>query len=246
MGACPTTRSTSFQPGGTAIVALNEWAHQATSPGNDMTSLGHWSWVRILGHDNHHLWIVTVYQPCKSNGHLMMYQQQVCRRLSTTGCSVCPRKKLLEDLHNQVTQWQSNGDSIIIMGDMNEDIWEDPVLSVATNMGVTDAVTTQHGNQSPNTHNRGSMPIDGIFLPTNLIQTIQSGYLAFSEGIPSNHRVIWVDIPVTSLGCVKQCWISLFTFLFNQMLPLYIQSIFASKNSLLLPLTILASFQKSV
>jgi len=121
-----------------------------------------------------------------------MYQQQVCRRLSTTGCSVCPRKKLLEDLHNQVTQWQSNGDSIIIMGDMNEDIWEDPVLSVATNMGVTDAVTTQHGNQSPNTHNRGSMPIDGIFLPTNLIQTIQLGYLAFGKGVPSNHRAIWL------------------------------------------------------
>jgi len=120
-------------------------------------------------------------------------------RLSTTGCFMCPRKKLLKDLQDQVTQWQSDGDSVIIMADMNEDIQEDPVLSV-TNMGVTDAVTTQHGNQSLNTHNHGSAPINGIFLQANLMLTIQLGYLAFGKGIPSNHWVIWVDIPVAALG----------------------------------------------
>jgi len=36
---------TSFQPGGTAIVALNAWAHHATRPGDDTSGLGQWSWV---------------------------------------------------------------------------------------------------------------------------------------------------------------------------------------------------------
>ena len=67
-------------------------------------------------------------------------------------------------------------------------------------MGVTDALTTQHGNQSPNTHNHGSALIDGIFLPANLILTIQLGYLAFGEGLPSDHQVIWVYILVVTLG----------------------------------------------
>jgi len=67
------------------------------------------------------------------------------------------------------------------MTDMNEDVREDPVLLAATNMEVTDAVTTQHGNQSPNTHKQGSTPIGSIFLPTNQIQKIQLGYLALAK-----------------------------------------------------------------
>jgi len=86
------------------------------------------------------------------------------------------------------------------MANMNEDVREDPVLTTATNMGVQDAVMTQHGNDAPNTHNRGSAPIDGIFLLAQLIPTIQSGYLAFGEGIPSDHQLIWVDVPVAALG----------------------------------------------
>jgi len=86
------------------------------------------------------------------------------------------------------------------MADMNEDVQEDPVLMTATNIGLQDAVTTQHGKNAPSTHNRGSAPIDGIFMPAQLIPNIQLGYLAFGKGIPSNHRLIWVDIPVAALG----------------------------------------------
>jgi len=85
------------------------------------------------------------------------------------------------------------------MADMNDDVRDDPVLSAATNMGMNDVVTTQHGHSTPNTHNRGSTPINGIFLPVHLLLTIQSGYLAFGEGIPSDHRLIWVDLPVEAL-----------------------------------------------
>jgi len=52
---------------------------------------------------------------------------------------------------------------------------------------MNDAVTTQHRNQAPTTHNQGSTPIDGIFLLVHLILTIHSGHLAFGEGLPSNH-----------------------------------------------------------
>ncbi len=63
-------------------------------------------------------------------------------------------------------------------------------------MGVADAVTTQHGPHAPNTHNQGSMLINGIFLAPELIQNITLGYLAFGEGIPSNHWAVWIDILV--------------------------------------------------
>jgi len=147
-----------------------KWAHCTTRPGDNITGLGRRSWVRIWGRDNHHLWIIVAYHLCKSNGHLTTYQQQI-RWLATAGCTIWPRKKILDDLQEQVIQWHSDGDSVIIMADMNEDVREDPMLAVVTNMGVANAVTTQHGHQSPNTHNQRSAPIDCIFLPTNLIQT---------------------------------------------------------------------------
>ena len=188
----------SFQPGGTAIAAVNAWAHRTTTPGDDSSGLGRWSWIRIRGRDNHFLRVVAVYRPCKSNGHLTTYQQQV-RGLAKSGCLLCPKEKLLEDLKEQVLLWRSEGDSVIIMADMNDDVRYNPILETTTCLGMKEAITTQHGTAGPNTHNRGSTPIDGIFLPENLLQNLQSGYLAFGEGIPSDHRLLWVDIPIAAL-----------------------------------------------
>jgi len=74
---------------------------------------------------------------------------------------------------------------------------------MATQMGLKDMVTTQHDNSTPNTHNQGSTPIDSIFVPSNFIPAIHSGYLAFGEGIPSNLRAVWVDILIDTLGWFK-------------------------------------------
>jgi len=89
---------------------------------------------------------------------------------------------------------------VIVLADINEDIRTEPILSTFRQMGLTETTLMQHGNQGPNTHNQGKTPIDGIFIPTNLIQTVWSGYFAFVEGIPSDHHTIWIDIPLAVLG----------------------------------------------
>jgi len=76
---------------------------------------------------------------------------------------------------------------VIILANMNNDVHTDPIHAAVTQMGFVEAITTQHGPNTPNTYNCRSKPIDGIFLKPELIQTITSGYLAFGEGIPSNH-----------------------------------------------------------
>jgi len=90
---------------------------------------------------------------------------------------MCPQKKLLQDLQAQIIEWQSVGDQVTILVDMNDDIWEDPILALATQMGLHDAVTMQHGPGTPNTHNRGSTPIDGIFCPSRL-------HPSYTVGVP--------------------------------------------------------------
>jgi len=89
---------------------------------------------------------------------------------------------------------------VIILADMNDDMCTDPIQTAVTQIGLAEAVTTQHGPNAPNTHNRGSTPINGIFLTPDLTQNITSGYLAFGEGILSDHQAVWIDIPVEALG----------------------------------------------
>jgi len=71
---------------------------------------------------------------------------------------MCPQKKILQDLQAQITEWHSDGNQVIVLADMNEDVWEDPILAMAIQTGLQDAVTTQHGPSTPNTHNRGAHP----------------------------------------------------------------------------------------
>jgi len=67
-------------------------------------------------------------------------------------------------------------------------------------MGLVEATTALPGNLGPNTHNRGQTPINRIFIPQSLLNSIMAGYYAFGEGIPSDHQALWLDIPLTSLG----------------------------------------------
>jgi len=107
---------------------------------------------------------------------------------------------MLVDLSSQVDQWTSEGDIVIILADINEDIRTEPIRSTFQQMGLVEAVTGQHGQIGPNTYNRGTNPIDGIFIPNALLPHVSSGYLTFGEGIPSDHRALWIDIPLEALG----------------------------------------------
>jgi len=89
---------------------------------------------------------------------------------------------------------------MIILADMNNNICIDPIQTAVIQMGLAEAITTQHGPNTPNMHNHRSKPIDGIFLEPNLIQTISSGYLAFGKGIPSDHWAVWINIPIGAMG----------------------------------------------
>jgi len=164
-----------------------------------MTGLDRWCWTRLRGKENHFLCIVSAYRPCESDGHLTMYQQQI-RWFSKQGKDIFPRTQILTDLSAQVKQWTSEGDTVVLLADINDDIRTDLITSTFWQMGLVDAITSQHGQCGPNTHNRGSTPIDGIFIPPSLLPHVTSGYLAFSEGIPSDHRALWIDIPLSALG----------------------------------------------
>jgi len=163
------------------------------------SGLSRWCWTRLCRKENHFLRVVSVYRPCKTDGHLTMYQQQV-RWLLKQGKNACPRQQILDDLKVQVETWQSKGDTVIILANINEDIKEELISTMFQQLGLSKVIIAQHRTHGPNIHNCSQKPIDGIFLPNHCIQTVQSGYFAFGEGIPSDHCAVWIDLLLAALG----------------------------------------------
>jgi len=133
------------------------------------------------------------------DGPLSTYQQH-CRGLAKLDRSECPRQAILQDLEVAVAAWQDAGDEIIVLTDFDDDVQLPWIRNFFGQMNLVKAISELTGLLPTATHNRGSTPIDGIYVSTGLLPSITGGYLAFDVAIPSDHRALWVDIPRTILG----------------------------------------------
>lgn len=79
--------------------------------------------------------------------------------------------------------------------DANEDI-RVCMEEAKSELGLVDAVLSKHNSSPPATHNKNDShtPIDGIWVSA-LLSIRGSMYRAFNEGVLSDHRAIWVNIP---------------------------------------------------
>jgi len=196
------TKPSEHLPGGTGILVVNEFSHQALCPGNDKLGMGHWSWIRLRGKAGHVLQIIVAYQPCVSSRPMSTHQQQV-QYLTQTDQTNLPKKLFLQDILKAIMEWQAEGDSIILAADMNNDIRDPEICTTLRSVGLIEVSMNLHVTQPPATHNQGSAPIDGIFIPLTLLEHCQAGYLAFGDGVPSNHWALWLDIPTQCICPVE-------------------------------------------
>jgi len=120
--------------------------------------------------------------------------------LATLGRSECPCTAILSDLESAILTWQEASDEIIILTNFNEDVRLDWIRKFFNKLNLVEVLTELTGLPPTATHNRGSTAIDGIYVSQRLLPLITGGYLAFDAGIPSDHRLLWIDIPGTVLG----------------------------------------------
>jgi hypothetical protein len=104
----------------------------------------------------------------------------------------CPREMFVRDLLAEVVKWLETGDQLVIGGDVNEDVRTCGLSQSLKELGLIEILTETHGLNGPSTYNRGSAPIDGIFVSPTL-QGIRCGYNKFVW----DHRLLWIDIPMT-------------------------------------------------
>ena len=79
-------KNESIQYDGTAVISLNDTAHQVQTTGSDPTGLGRWSWMLLEGKNNHITRIISAYVPNKST--LDRYHK---RYFLSRSVDVCPR-----------------------------------------------------------------------------------------------------------------------------------------------------------
>jgi hypothetical protein len=119
----PIRTESRYKPGGTMSMALGNLVGRIIEKGGDY--LGRWSFIRYAGIGHRSVMVVSAYQVCvrptNLHGTTAFHQQQAILQQERRA-NINPRKNFLHDLAKALHVWKTRGDSIILMGDFNEDI----------------------------------------------------------------------------------------------------------------------------
>jgi hypothetical protein len=185
--------SAAFQVGGVAQIAVGDTTSRTTQHGGDPTGQGRWTWQKLKGKKDRIVRVITAYRPvknCNSAGSVWNQQQHYA---DTHWIGGNPQARWIEDLLSEIRTWIQQGESVILLVDLNDNVVSGKVAAKFREVGLTEQVTGTNNCQIP-THQRGSAPIDGIFT-TKEIVPLQCGYVAST----SDHLCLWMDVAGESL-----------------------------------------------
>ena len=184
--------------GGTALMAFGEFVFRIPGQESDPRKLGRWSNFSITGKNNTITSIFMCYCPVRGTSSGSAFAQQLiymAENKESIPETPCPRQMFGIDLKAKITEKINLGHKVIVMGDFNAEYKK--LMRWMSDLGLIDLVAAKHGD-CPKTHIRSkNEPIDCIFGSASL-SIAQGGFLSFNK-LLSDHRGIWVDIPVHQL-----------------------------------------------
>jgi hypothetical protein len=139
-----------------------------------------------MGQEKRVLRVITAYRPIKTDtAKVYLVYQQHWAHFTKEKRQEDPRAAILLDLAEQIKVWTKEGDQVILMMDVNEDVPKPTIQSFLSELRMREVLHEKHGaSVAPRTHLRGSTPIDGIFV-TESLDIIAGGYVAFYQGVKS-------------------------------------------------------------
>jgi hypothetical protein len=190
------------QEGGSGTIRFSESTGFITKTGQDKEGLGRWSWIRLSGTNGHATRIITAYNPCKNNNinSRTTYQQQQRYFITKKKDLTCPIKLFRMHLIKQLTQWRAKGERIVLFMDHNEHTINGALgktLADSNGLDMREAVLQHTGSHPGATFFRGSKPIDGFWVTTNL-DVSNASVMPFGYGV-GDHWAFIVDIPIKPL-----------------------------------------------
>jgi hypothetical protein len=200
-------------PGGTLNIAVDNFTGRISGSGRDST-YGCWSYFLTRGRNGRTIVVVTIYQVCNqavaSAGSTTACLQQhtlldEAGRITTNARGVPsphPRKALLQDFSAQLGLWRSVGHELIISGDLNELLGDNPSEfgSLTTEFHLADVYCHHHGMDEPATFKYDHRRLDYILCSVPLLSTVTAcGILPFNILSSSDHRTVFVDFNTNQL-----------------------------------------------
>jgi len=123
-----------WQYGGTSNGGITS---SISSTGTNPLGLGCWVWFSLSGQTGTTTHIISTY--CPSNLPLVQtnsIQAQHWSYLLSQDYPCPPRMAFFQDLGLAVSTWQVDGDHVMLMADMNGDIWKEEISTFGTSLGL--------------------------------------------------------------------------------------------------------------
>jgi len=201
-----------YQPGGVISIAMNKMAGRYAGKGSD--ELGRYTWMKFKG-KLRTLKIYTFYRVSQKRGtnlgdttaFVQQYNKLNAINAKTVPPEVIhanekksrhkiinPRKHILDALIKDVTNDIKNHELVIIMGDLNEDVYQADFSKRLERIGISNA-SKRNTEKKYRSYNRGKNIIDGIWMSAPLISLVNYGGMApFQFIMDSDHRGVYVDM----------------------------------------------------
>ena len=178
-----------FQQGGVSLTVTKNLSNYSQDRGEDTMGLARWTWQKLEGQSRTKTVLIQIYRPVKNTKD---YGSTYMQQRATLGV-MDPIQKFDEDIMDMIDKFIEDEYQIIIMGDFNITLNGKSVIEKELNSrGIRDPIQERYGrSRAPNTHIRGSVAIDGIFVSETIHMT-RGGY---KEGMSeiSDHRMVWAD-----------------------------------------------------
>ena len=191
----------SRQQGGTALLLRHGLLEYSRSTSHDSRNLGRWSSWLFHNNPDHRTRVIAAYCPGskKHEGPQTVYTQHL-NEINNNGWDTTPYSLFVNDLLAALRCWRAAGDRIILFIDSNEHVLNGPIAHHLSHPSI-DLREITHTfwppGSEPNTHFRGSLPIDGIYTSPEIDATNFLS-LSFHEGV-GDHRTMIVDFTTASM-----------------------------------------------
>jgi len=186
------------QFGGTFWVATSYASCHISSSDKDPSKLGSWVVCTLLGHLGKKLHIIFGYCPCTNSlTHLKRIISQHCCYFSRIKHLICPHQVFLDDLAAFMAPCHTNGNAILLLGDMNGDICHHCLQNFFFTLGLCELILSRFPDlPAPAMFWRGShsgtVLIYGVWVSGNIMGNTISW--CSPEASPGDHHAIVLDI----------------------------------------------------
>jgi len=202
-----------YQPGGVMSVALGKLKGRYAGMGKD--PLGRYNWIKFCGKKKT-LKIYTFYRVSQDSGTglgdttAFVQQYNLLNKIDKTDQQhdhdspkkhkiKNPRQDILQCLMHDIKKDIAENTLVIIMGDLNENIFKAAFDQQLEAVGMVNALKDLDLEKC-RSYNRGKKVIDGIWMSCILQQYVENvGLAPFYEIFNSDHRAVFLDIDLRSI-----------------------------------------------